>query len=532
MNVPMKVSRRDFMKLGSATAAAAALPGTPGADPPHARPAIRWAARTAADMPEPDAAALLVSRAAFGARPGDVERARQIGPAAWLEEQLDPAKIDDSAAEAGLAGLGLKTLNLPPQELVVIEQVGPIIDEMIQATLFRMTFSQRALFEVVVEFWSDHFSMAIRDKLVKYLKPHDDRVVIRAHALGRFKALLDASAHSPAMLSYLDNDVNYATRLNENYAREIMELHTLGVAVDGVPYTEQDIHEVARCFTGWTIAGRAAGADKRGNYAFEDRRHDKGVKRVLGATIPGGRGEEDGLAVIDILCDHPVTPRFLATKLVRRFVTDDPLRETPELVDAVSAAYTRTDGDITAMLRALFNHATFAASFARFGGKLTRPADYAVRLMRALDLGLTQWPVALPEVSGRRGVRFLAAAGHIPFYWPTPDGYPDVKDAWDASAGILARWNLGLKFAGASADRRAAFNPVTQMPASVATAGAAVDYWIDRIIHRPMLAADRATLVDYLTMGGTDAGQLTTAMRNRLPEVIALVLDSPYFLWR
>ncbi len=526
----MKVSRRDFLKLGTATAAAAVVPGEIA--PPIPRPTLRWAARTAADMPAPDLAALLLSRAAFGGRPGDVERARQIGPAAWLEEQLEPAAIDDQPAADGLAALGLKTLNLEPPELMAYAQAGAIADEVIQATLFRMTFSQRALFEVMVEFWNDHFSMMVRDKLVRYFKPHDDRVVARAHALGRFNELLGASAHSPAMLSYLDNDVNYARRINENYAREIMELHTLGVAVDGVPYTEDDIHDVALCFTGWTIAGRNAGADKIGTYQFAMNQHDKGVKHVLGRTIPGNQGEEDGLAVIDILCDHPATPRFLAAKLVRRFVTDDPLGETPDLVDAVAAAYTRTGGDIKAMLRALFGHASFAASFGRFGGKLTRPVDYAVRMMRALDLKIADWPTVYPDLSGRRGVRFLTAAGHVPFLWPTPDGYPDVKDAWDASGGILARWNLGLKLAGASADRRFTVNPAAQMPAGVTTAGAAVDFWIDRLIHRPMLPADRAALVDYLTAGGTDSATLTTTMRNRLPELIALVLDSPYFLWR
>lgn len=526
----MTLSRRDFMRIGSLAPAAAVVPDAAGA-PLLPRPPIAWAARAAADMPEPDLAALLCSRAAFGPRPGDVERARQMGPAAWIEEQLRPAAIDDNTAEAGLAALNYATLTMTPAEILAVEQVGNIVNQLVSATVYRQVFSRRALFEVMVDFWSDHFSVAIRDGQVRFFKTVDDREVIRPHALGSFKALLTASAHSPAMLEFLDNALNYANRLNENYAREIMELHTLGVAVNGVPYTEDDIKEVARCFTGWTIQRRGTDPAQRGAFLFSSGQHDRGVKRVLGQTIPGGRGEEDGLAVIDILCAHPATARFLATKLVRRFVADDP-GQAPEIVDAVAAAYTRTDGDIAAMLRALFNHPQFAQSFARFGGKLCRPLDHAARALRAFDAPISSFAAAMTEVTSARGANFLNATGHVPFYWPTPDGYPDVKEAWSASSGLLARWNLGLRLAGAGPDRRNVLNPVTQMPGDVTRAGAAVDWWIDRLLHRPMLPADRATLVDYLTQGGTDQDTLTAAMRARLPELIALVLDSPYFLWR
>jgi len=527
----MSLSRRDFMKIGSTTAAAAVVPAPPEALIP--RPNVRWVAKTAADMPAPDIAALLLSRAAFGARPGEVERARQMGPQAWIEEQLDAASIDDGEASGALQALGLTTLGMTPTELMALDQPGAAVNELQQATLLRMVFSRRVLYEVLVEFWSDHFSMTQRDGQVRTLKNHDDREVNRKHALGKFKDILTASAKSPAMLFYLDNVVNYANNINENYAREIMELHTLGVAVDGVPYSEEDIKEVARCFTGWTISRGGANNPGRGEYLFEARRHDKGVKRVLGQAIPGNRGEEDGLQVIDILCDHPSTPRFLATKLVRRFVTDDPAREAPELVDAVAQAYARSGGDHRAMMRTLLTHPTFAVSFGRFGGKLTRPLDFAVRLLRVLGARpgtAAEWRNLQSAVGGNRG--FLAQAGHIPFYWPTPDGYPDVKDAWAATGGILSRWNLGLRLAGAGEGGRSPVNPVAQMPADVATAGAAADWWIDRLLHRPMLPADRATLVDFLTAGGSDGDRLSAQMRNRLPELIALVVDSPYFLWK
>jgi uncharacterized protein (DUF1800 family) len=501
------------------------------------RPDIRWAAQTPAQMPEPDLATLLLNRAAFGPRPGDVQAVRDMGEAMWIEQQLDFAAIDDSAIstriyeELPTTGATAKLL------LSIVERQNQPVDELRAATMYRMIFSPRLLHEVMVEFWTDHFSIYHLQDYCYALKTVDDREVIRPNALGDFKTLLTASAHSPAMLNYLNNDVSTRQMPNENYAREIMELHSLGVATDGYPYTEEDVLEVARCFTGYTWYQRE-GATDRGDFYFDDEMHDNGAKTVLANFIPASGGRSDALQVIDILTHHEATPKFLAFKLVRRFVTDDPVTETPELLGRVERAYIDSDGDIPAMLREILHSPEFAASFSSFGGRLSRPMDLVARTLRALDLQPAQvgnLSDGLANIVGGRGA--LTAMGHVPFYWATPDGYPDVKQNWTSSATMLARWNLGLAAMGAAGDGPRTrslitnFDPVTQMP-PLTKAGEIVDYWIDRVLHRPMLDADRELLVDFLTAGGTEFDTLTTTQRRRLPETVALILDSPYFQWR
>ena len=206
---------------------------------------------------------------------------------AWIDEQLDWASVDASAVEDAVLA-GLPTLSMTAN---VLSQLTPrtfhFPDVLNSAMFYRQTFSPRQLHEVMVDFWSDHFSIYQLQEGVEWYKAIDDREVIRPHALGRFKDLLSASAHSPAMLIYLNNIENLKGKPNENYAREIMELHTLGVAVDGVPYTEDDIKEVARCFTGWNWVRQGNGArGVVGDFQYRDEIHDQNAKKVLGTAIP------------------------------------------------------------------------------------------------------------------------------------------------------------------------------------------------------------------------------------------------------
>ncbi len=537
----MALTRRSFLGRG-----AAALAAVPAADLARGvRPGVRWAARTAADMPPPDLEALLWQRAAFGARPGDVAAARRMGAAAWIETQLDPAALPDPFDDAALVARGLTAYGATPEALMA-GNVGQSVPHLISGTLLRQWFSPRQLYEVLVDFWNDHFTVFAGQAGPGQLRIVDDREVARRHALGTFKAILTASAQSPAMLMYLDNDTNQARRINENYAREIMELHSLGVAVDGVPYTEDDIKEVARCFTGWTVARGGQGArGAPGTFQYRDNVHDQGAKRVLGRAIPARQGQQDGHQVIDLLCDHDATPRFVATKLVRRFVCDDPLADVPALVDRVAADYRVRDGDLRSMVRTILTSPEFAAAFGRFGGRYSRPIDYCARAIRALGAEPAHFDALAVFTTSRRGrsaAGLLPLAGQLPFYWPTPDGYPDVKVAWASSSGLLARWNFALDLVG-SVPRGANGRPiggapespidvVAQTPGDARTAGQVVDHWIDRLLARPMLAADRAVLVDYLTTGGTEFEALTPAQRPRIREMVALILDSPYGLWR
>jgi uncharacterized protein (DUF1800 family) len=529
----MEATRRQVIQWGGAAAAAAALPA--GLAMARDRPPLAWTAHGAADMPAPDLAALLLSRAAFGARPGEVERARDMGPDAWIEEQLAYESIDVAAMEGALVEV-LPTLSWSAKDIITYgRQPNQQDSAMIQlrvATVYRQAFSPRQLYEVMVDFWSDHFSVDHRTDYVRYFKTVDDRDCIRQHALGKFKELLLANAMSPCMLNFLNNDVSTYQRPNENYAREVMELHTLGVAVNGVPYTEQDVKEVAKCLTGWSWDTNR-NSQKLGDFEFRAKDHDDAAKTVLGQIIPARGGQNDGRLVVDILCASDYTARFLARKLVRRFVTDDPPGQCPELVQRVADAFKRTDGDIKEMVSTILRSREFAASFGQYGGRLSRPLDLVARSLRAVSYdpgagrdGVQAFKDAFPRVNA-----YLTAMGQVPFYWATPDGYPDVKEAWAASSVMLTRWNMGLALCGVGEGGALfpGFAPTT--PDTVTTAGAAVDYWVDRLLHRPVTAEDRTTLVQYLTNGGGDTTPIA-AVRTRLPFLVAVILDSPYFQWR
>ena len=220
--------------------------------------------------------------------------------------------------------------------------VKSIPNELRQATLMRQLYSKRQLYEIMVEFWSDHFNIFIEKGNGFYLKTVDDREVIRKHALGSFRDLVWASAHSPAMMIYLDNQANEKSHPNENYARELMELHTLGV--DG-GYTQKDVMELARCLTGWNVKEHFW----LGDFVFKEDLHDTGEKNVLGLSIqPSGIKEAE--QVIEMLVTHPSTAKFISTKLARRFIADDPPQE---LIEKAAQTFLDTKGDIKSVLRVI-----------------------------------------------------------------------------------------------------------------------------------------------------------------------------------
>ncbi|HEV2706485.1 MAG TPA: DUF1800 domain-containing protein [Pyrinomonadaceae bacterium] len=536
----------------------------------------------------------VLNRLAFGARPGDVERVRRMGVERYIEQQLNPAKIDDSLAESKLRGLPTLTLTTGelmarypnpgallrqmqrqgrlPEELRALyearrggaqqqqaqaganmnaqQQPQPsseaekmvadalnapmaqageqgagrnnegnaarreyrralaefmvenglqspqrIMAELHASRLVRAVHSERQLQEVLVDFWTNHFNVFMGKGVDRWFLTSYDRDVIRPHALGKFRDLLEATAKSPAMLFYLDNfqsvslnnrrlspeerdsllgqlgpearaQLEQRTRrqqrmggqrrrqqqpqqagepvarqpqrmrrgINENYARELMELHTLGV--DG-GYTQKDVQEVARCFTGWTIfdpRGFANNEENGGRFVFHPLLHDDGEKTVLGHKIPAGGGIKDGLMVLDILARHPSTARFIATKLARRFVSDNPSRA---LVERVAAAYTKSDGDIRETLRALFSSPEFNSVEAR-RAKIKTPFEVAVSAIRALG-GETNGSPMLHQ--------WIARMGEPLYGYQAPTGYPDVAENWVNTGALLERMNFALALA-------------------------------------------------------------------------------------
>ena len=380
----------------------------------------------------------LVQRITQGFNLAEYERAKAMGYEAYLEEQLQPLAIDDSEMDERL--LKFPTLGLSPKQLYdgYSGDFTTPYYEFKGAALLRAVHSKRQLFERMVEFWNDHFSIdQNKGNLEWAFLPEHDRDVIRAHALGSFPAMLSACAHGGAMLHYLDNWLNVAGAPQENYARELLELHTLGVHGG---YNEFDVEQVARCFTGWTLNLHTNSPDYlRGR--FDLGLHAGGHKLVLGHTIPGtppaigehaSTGSKEAQQVIDIAVSHPSTADFLARKLIRRFLTPTPPEE---LVAEVAQTFASTNGDIPSLQRVIQARRNLLWSSPALGRKLRRPFHFMVSLLRAFDADVRKPNDSL--------LFYLPGMGHMPFDHVQPDGYPDTVDAWGAS--LLPRWNFAAE---------------------------------------------------------------------------------------
>jgi len=457
----------------------------------------------------------VLARLSFGARPGDFERVKAFGVNAYIEQQLNPDTIDDTAVEAKLAKLPSLSLATPllleaynPPKPVPLPVASPlpkagasitatadvrspsavvtatgkadaqkpaaqesrkpadiakavskalpasmkpqppvrnpqmVITELQRAAFLRAVYSERQLNEMMVEFWENHFSIFAQKDADRFLLTSFDRDAIRPFTLGRFRDLLGAVAHSPAMLFYLDNWQSSVLRQypaangkparqsggnNENYARELMELHTLGV---GGGYTQKDVQEVARCFTGWTIRK----SNQEGLFVFNPTQHDNGEKMVLGHRIPAGGGIADGERVLDILASHPSTARFIATKLARRFTSDEP---PSSLINRAAKVFLDTDGSLRETLRAIITSPEFFASNA-YRAKVRTPFEYAAAATRALAA----------ETDGDRPVLdWIARMGQPIFGRLTPDGYSDTAQQWLSTGALLSRFNFASALA-------------------------------------------------------------------------------------
>lgn len=472
-------------------------------------PSLVWSAPTQATaLPSPSPEVHLLNRIAFGIHPDELARVRAIGVETYLDEQLQPESIDDSTVEQAIAAyfphLALSTaelLALPP------EQRARTAVELQLATLYRAAFSRRQLFEVMVDFWSNHFNIYLFDGQVQVLKIADDREVIRTHALGHFRDLLGASAHSPAMLVYLDNAFNTRQGPNENYARELLELHALGV--DG-GYTETDVREIARCFTGWTVDVRR----QRGEFQFAAPLHDNDAKQVLGVTMPPGQDIGDGEQVLDLLAAHPATARFLADKLCRRLVGDDP---PVALVDRVASEFSTSGGDLRRTVRALLRAPEFWAASDQ---KFKRPLEYVAAILRGGFAVLSEpaWATAFAALND---------LGQAPFRWQPPNGYPDRMGYWASANGLLGRWNQAFALTEGRAPGMKIDWPI--LLGGARTPAEQLDRLTERVLHRPLAEADRAALLAYLETG---SGAPPSTAPGRLPGLLGLLLASPYFQMR
>ncbi len=507
----MSLSRRDFFKLSGATLATAAAVqhNTIVQAAPETTNSLNTSqtASTAANDP----ILRFLNRAGYGPRPGDYAKASAVGLAAYLEEQLNPTLIDDRFVDGIMQEMTV--YNKPADQLSSKNKATRSIAtrELQRATILRAAFSNRQLYEAMVEFWSDHFNIALPSNgTLRVFKMLDDRDVIRPNALGKFRDLLFASANSPAMLVYLDNIRSRADRPdkkpNENYPRELMELHTLDVTGG---YTQQDVEEAARIFSGWGVA--------RGNKEllwqreFNAKWHDDGEKQVLGQLFPAGQGEQDVNQLLDLLATHPSTARFIATKLVRRFVADQP----PEsLVSQVTQTYQSSDGDIKEMLRVIF----LSDEFANAPEKLKRPYTYVISAIRALD-GQLKNINKLEKIDNTH----LVAMGQGLFRWPAPNGYPDVSAAWGNN--LLPRWNFALawlddKIPGMSL-------PLAELLGDINEVSTALDH-LAGLLGQTLSDDKRAQLIAYV---GSKPFEHRRTQR-RLKEAVGVLIASPSFQWR
>jgi uncharacterized protein (DUF1800 family) len=433
----------------------------------------------------------LLSRAAYGPWPGDLDRVKEMGSGAWIEEQLNPESIDDTYCD--LRARRFETIWHDPG--TCYEYKKPVLrEEITRHTLLRALYSKRQLFEVMVGFWTDHLNINLEKGDCIYLKPADDRLVIRAHALGKFRDLIRASATSPAMLVYLDGKENQKKEPgdvpNENYARELLELHTLGV--DG-GYTQMDVYEAARSLTGW----RLRTGWRKGTVYFDPTLHDDGEKHVLGLAIPAGGGERDVDRLVEIACTDPATAQHIATKLVRRFVSEDP---PASLVQRLALVFATTDGDIKSLLRTLLTSDEFKAAK---GLKFKRPFQYIVSCLRAL---------AADTHAHQPLIEYLQRMGQGPFQYPTPDGYPDRTAPWLGT--LLWRWNFA--FGAASNHLPTVTVPVDQLAQAI---GGPTPFQPEQLVSY------------FIGRKGSDAelGALRDYQNDNHAELVALVLASPAF---
>lgn len=492
----MAISRRTFLRTVAVAGTAAPLFGCEHAVSQLTErmgQTIPGKVKTFAN-PQIDPAFHLMSRAAYGPWPGDIEKVQGQGLKSWIEEQLHPESIDDQLCD--LRSRRFETIHLDGGTCFEFKK-HVLREELMRYALIKAVYSKRQLFEVMVGFWSDHLNINIEKGDCIYLKPQDDRKVVRAHALGNFRDLIRASLTSPAMLVYLDGNQNKKEDAkdipNENYARELLELHTMGVHGG---YTQQDVFEVARALTGWRIRSDW----QRGTVYFDRNLHDDEPKTILGHVLNGWGGEKDADEVVDIVCKHPSTALHISRKLCQKFVGEMPPQS---VVASASTEFTRTRGDIKSVVRTILNSDEFKAARAT---KLKRPFHFIASALRM---------TGADTYAHQELIEYLMRMGQGPYQYPTPDGYPDEATPWVGS--LLWRWNFAMALAS---------NSVPSVQISVDRLSAAIGASADAGIE-PMMAyligrkPSRSELAPFTAREGQ--------RKQEASELLGLMLSSPAF---
>ena len=565
-------SRRRLLKGAGAFAASAAATvaltpqratASPRAQEGDAVPAMRTIryrpqSRTSADAgkpPMPSLAVIALNRMGFGPRPGDIEAFNALGSTdqerltAYVEQQLNPASIDDSACDAVIASYAFQTLGKSQAQLWAdhIESDAAKeweyrrlpVWETERVAFVRVLHSKRQLTEVLADFWHNHFNVYGWDSWIQSMFVHYDRDVIRGNMLGNFRKMLGDVARSPAMLYYLDNQSNSGGSPNENYARELFELHGLGAEnyfgvrrtndpeiVDEQGnrkgYIDSDVYGATTCFTGWRVN------TDTGLFKFDAASHFPYTKVVMGEILEDFLGEEDGNIVLDLIANHPGTARYIARKLCRRLVSDNPAESLVQAAADVFYANREAADQLQKVVRTILLSEEFRTTW---GDKMRRPFDFAGALLRATQCNY--------DAKSDYFFWWYDAMGQGLFEWHPPNGYPDVAHAWNSTMPILQRWRfvndiLEWEIGGEGADKdnkRIVVDGIT--PADTATPEEIVDFWSHRLLGYMLPTAERKEIVEFMAFGrGTDSDLPPDQITERLRYMIALILMSPSFQWR
>ncbi|MBW8852201.1 MAG: DUF1800 domain-containing protein [Xanthomonadales bacterium] len=561
-----------------AASAAPTPPASPGAAPRMAGPsASNLSQTTLVTLQRAPFAVRVLDHLTFGATAASIAEFNALGAndnarlGAFLDQQLNPAAINDSAVDSRLAAAGYTTLGKSLTQLWA-DHVAPDpaydvrmrpAQEAQRSALVRAVHSRRQLLEVVCGFWHDHFNVTVTDYSAGPVFVHYQRDVIRANAFGNFRTMLEAVAQSTSMMYYLDNESNTRSGPNENFARELMELHTLGAEnylgfmdpfqVPPCPedptypigYTDNDVYETASAFTGWSVKDGhwQYPTEDDGTFVYRSAWHDAGPKYVLGKYIyPEQPAMKDARDILDRLASHPRVAKFICKKLIRKFVTDRPDQALIDSAAAVFRSNWQQPDQIAKTLRHILTSDAFKNSW---GMKNRRPMEQAIAALRALG---TNWTPAVGDAKTDELFWRLGATGHLPYEWPAPNGYPDTGLAWSGASNLVMTWKLLEWFTEATDAGNAPIAPIldaSRSGVSSWTANNLVDFWCQRLLGYLPAASRRQVLAGFLAQNGDPASYVITDTdawaasdpkkhynQQRIRSMVALILLSPEFMSR
>lgn len=526
----------------------------------------------------PPFAVRVLNNLGYGATPASIAEFNSLGSsdsarlAAWVDRQLAWQAIDDSALESRLAAAGYQTLGKSLEQLWQDHskntsdydvRMRPAW-EVQRAALVRAAYSKRQLLEVMVTFWHDHFNVMLSDYSAGPVYVHYHRDVIRQNATGNFRAMLEAVAKSTAMQYYLDNLSNTRSGPNENFARELLELHTFGAEnylgfmdpfqVPPCPedpsypigYTDIDVYETAAAFTGWSVKNGhwQYPSEDDGTFVYRAAWHDTGPKYVLGSFIyPEQPALKDGRDILDRIAGHPRVAKFICGKIIRRFFADDP---PSGLVDSAAGVFRANWQQPDQIARTLRHILTSSLAHDAWGYKQRRPFEAVAAAMRVLDC---DWTPRVGHSASNTLMWRMGFTGHVPYDWPAPNGYPDTSRDWMGGNRYAMTWKL-LNWLTEASDDGVPLAPIlattrANIPAGEWTAARLVDFWCLRILGYTPDPARRQALVAFMAQNGnpdsyvitdTDAWAMGDLKRHynqqRLRSMVSLLLMSPEFLGR